>query len=273
MSYIIENKLGVALDRCTYCTNDPLENTTEEIKYNDENIATLTLLQPKCDLSFIYNIGDDGLKYYQFYLYDENNNLLGATNKIYNAGLIVYTVENYNNLKTYNLKLHCLTQSDKVWECLVIIYTNYEQKSVYTDINFNIDKQSATNRVSVNLSQLTGVGENYHYIDNEYVAIANDGYVEFIDKYNSIDEGFVCKLWCKQLSNNIPILKIAKTNSDDYIEIFFVDNAFRAYKHSCNITTMYISNKLDNIDIETSNVYFAVKNYNGRIDMQADIIS
>ena len=241
------------------------------------NIQNITITQSVCTLNFSYiDVNGDGLKYYRFYLYDEYDNLLGMSNKVYSLDGIEYTIENYNNLKKYKLKLYCETQSNIGVDYTIGLYTNYDQQSIYADIAFSIDKQKATNNVSVNIAQLTGTGQQYTYADKDYVVIANDGYVNFVDKYKTINNNFICKLWCKQLSNNALILEMKKLNDNDYIKVYFVDNAFRAYKYSCGVTTFYVSNTLEiseGIDIKTADVYFAIREYNGRIDMYTTIIS
>ena len=244
---------------------------------NINDVENIVITQSVCTLKFYYTdeSGDD-LKYYRFYLYDAYDNLLGISNKVYSLDDITYKIENYNNLKKYKLKLFCETQLNTTVEYTIGFYTDYEQQSVYADISFDVDKQKAINNVSINVTQLTGVGEQYTYADGDYVVIPNDGYVNFIDKYNSIDKSFICKLWCKQLSDNALILEMNKPKSNDYIKVFFIDNAFYAYKYALGVTTVYISNKLEieeGTNIETVNIYFALREFNGRIDMYTTVLS
>lgn len=244
-------------------------------KHNVDGQTEITIEQTVCTLKFLY-IHISPLKYYQFYLYDNEGNLLGMTNKIYSLADISYDIENYNNLQTYKLQLYCVSQSGETATLDTTIYVKYNQSNVYADINFVTDSAKALNNVNVQVSQLTGVGSSYTYINGEYVMIADNGYVNFLDAYTSLTNGFVAKLWCSNLSMNVPFLKIAQANGSDYIEVFFVGDVFVAYKYSNKIHTSYISNKLSVDNSETLNdktIYFSIEEIDGRIDMYATIIS
>lgn len=235
----------------------------------------ITVEQTACKLNFIYYYTEP-LKYYQFYLYDNDGKLLGITNKTYSMSDISYDIENYHNSKTYILQLYCVFQSGYTATLDITINVQYNQSNVYADMNFSIDTEKGVNNVDVKVSQLTGTGSSYTYVNDDCVVIADDGYVNFLDAYTSINNEFVAKLWCSNLSMNVPILKIAQVNGSDYIEIFFKGDVFVAYKYSDNIATSYVSNKLDIVDGETisdKTIYFAIAESNGRIGMCATIIS
>ena len=244
-------------------------------KYDVGGETEITIEQTVCKLNFSYT-HNYLLKYYQFYLYDNDGNLLGVTNKVYSLADISYDIENYNNLQTYTLQLYCVSQSGDTATLDIAINVQYNQSNVYADINFVSDRENALNNVTVKVSQLTGAGSSYTYINGEYVMIAEDGYVTFLDAYTSIDNKFVAKLWCSNLSTNVPFLKIAQSNGSDYIEVFFVGDAFVAHKYSHNIHTSYISNKISAVDGETLRdkmIYFSIEEIDGRINMYAMIVS
>lgn len=255
----------------------------ESYQYNDgtTNLVSgakeITITQTICTLNFSYtHDGGDRLKYYQFSLYDKDDNLLGTSQKVYSLANITYVVENYNNLNTYKLKLHCVTQSDNQADLTIVLNIKYDQNNTYADISFATDREKAMNNVVISVSQLTGVGNGYTYVGGEYVVIADDGEVNFLDAHSSIVDGFVAKLWCANLSQSVPFLKIAKSNANDYIEVFFVGNSFVAYKYSCGLKTSYISNLLNvanGEDISNKDIYFSIKSNGGRISMYATIMS
>lgn len=231
-----------------------------------------------CKLNFSYTQEEgEPLKYYQFSLFNDKGNLLGRSNKIYGIpdGGIVYAIENYNNLQHYTLKLYCVTQTNRDSTTTVIIHTDYEQDNIYADITFLLDTETATNNVSISVTQLNGEGKNYSFDDNgEYVVIPDNGYVEFIDTYQTISKNFLCRMWCRNLNQNTPILKIDTADGSGYVEVFFTGQNFVAYKYSCGLATSYTSNYLieeGNIT-ETQNIYFAIGYYDGRIEMYTTII-
>lgn len=247
----------------------------------------LNITKSFCKLNFAYT-QDDGeqLKYYQFSLYNNDGVLLGMSKKIYgipNAG-IVYGIENYNNLQNYILKLYCVTQTNRNSVTTVNIHTNYVQDDIYADITFLVDTQTATNNVSASVIQLNGEGEGYSYdsVDNGecYVVIPDSGYVTFKDEYQVITNNFLCRMWLKNLSKNIPILTIDTSDNSGRVEVFFDGMNFIAKKYSCDLVAPYMTCIKDTSETDITSevsankdIYFAIGYYNGRIEMYARIIS
>lgn len=272
----------VALDNYQY--NDGIENNVIQ---EDMTIPyELTITKSFCKLNFAYT-QDDGeqLKYYQFSLYNSDGVLLGMSKKNYgipDTG-IVYGIENYNNLQDYVLKLYCVTQTNRDSVTTVNIHTDYSQDNIYADITFLVDTQTAENNVSVSVVQLNGDGEAYSYDseDNgEYVVISDNGYVTFKDEYQVITNNFLCRMWLKNLSKNIPILTINTSDNSGRVEVFFDGMNFIAKKYSCDLVAPYITciKDINEVDITSAvsaqtNLYFAIGYYNGRIEMYARIIN
>lgn len=267
-------------------------NNGEDIKIEQTNLLTpykLTIVQPVCKLKFSYTQENgEALQYHQFFLYNQQGRLLGATQKIYgvpNEG-IVYTMENCNNLQNYTLKLYCVTQTHRSSTTTVNIYTDYNTDSIYADISFLYDNQNAENIISFNVIQLNGVGEEPYGYDNENecVIIEDNGYVSFTDSYQTISQNFLCRLWCKDLSINIPIFKIQTLKSEGYIEVYFTGVDFRAYKYSCGLKSMYYKKIIktanntettfvtDVSELQGKEIYFSIGYYDGRLEMYAQII-
>jgi hypothetical protein len=256
----------------------------EKCEYQDGTLVEISnpivIEKVSCKLTYSYTQDEgDGLKYYQFFLYDNdsdgNERLLGSSSKIYSQSEIEYTVENYNNLKNYTLKLYCITQSGIEQWYNVNIFINYNQNNVYANITFDFDEQFATNNVLIKITQLSGSGEEYSYSENgDSVIIPDNGYVEFIDQYQSISNNFLCKMWCTNLSKNIPILTINTTDGVGKAEVFFTGTSFIAKKYSCNLITSYIC-YIENVETDISqnvNIYFAIGYFDGRIEMYATIL-
>ena len=268
----------IQLDNYAYSDGNEIEiNNTENVGMGEEKIYNITIKEPFCKLNFSYTQKEgDGLKYYQFSLYDKNGKFLGNSEKKFLTDGISYSIENYNNLQQYALILNCVTQHNNAQSLIVYINTDYSQDNVYANITFMLDKEKATNNVTINISQLTGSGEKYSYdsaTNNGYVVIPDDGYVNFTDVYQVITKNFLCRLWCKNLSENIPILKITQADGNGYVEIFFSKTRFYAYKYSCGLKTSYVSNDLEIEEISTdTNIYLSVGYYNGRIEMYTTVI-
>lgn len=273
---------AVALESYQY--NDGKENPVVQ---EDTTIPyELIVAKSFCKLKFSYTQEDnEQLKYYQFSLYNSDGVLLGMSKKTYgipNTG-IMYGIENYNNLQNYILKLYCVTQTDRSSITTVNIRTNYMQDNIYADISFLVDTQTAENNVSVSVVQLNGEGEKYTYnadSNAEYVIIPDDGYVTFKDNYQVITNNFLCRMWLKNLSKNIPILTINTSDNSGRVEVFFDGMNFIAKKYSCNLVAPYITciKDISETDITSelstdTNIYFAIGYYNGRIEMYARIIS
>ena len=257
----------VTLANCVY-----QDGSTELIVDN-----RLTIKRSFCMLNFSYTQNEgNNLKYYQFFLY-HNGKLVGSSKKIYSSAQISYSVENYNNLQNYVLKLHCVSQCDYEDWLEINISTDYNQDSIYADVVFSLDKQTAINNVSISITQLNGTGENYLYNDDnngDYVVIPDDGFVNFLDTYQVISKNFLCRLWCKNLSTTTPILTITTADNSGHIEVYFTGRNFYAYKHSFGLTSSYISNDLNisESELENTNIYFALGYYNGRIEMYTQSI-
>jgi hypothetical protein len=265
------------------CYSTPMVEL-ENCKYQDGTEVAITdtivIEKASCKLTYSYSQNEgDGLKYYQFFLYDKdingNERFLGNSNKFYSQSKIEYTVENYNNLKDYVLKLYCVTQSGVEQWCNIHIFINYNQNDIYANIIFELDKQLATNNVHIKVTQLTGSGEGYTYTESgDSITIPDDGYVEFIDQYQAISNNFLCKMWCTNLSGNVPVFTINTTEGIGYVEVLFTGTSFIAKKHSCGLTTSYVCYIEDvetNISQDTD-IYFAIGYFDGRIEMYATIL-
>ena len=258
----------IALMNCVY-----QDGSTELITNNK-----LTIKKSFCMLNFSYTQNEgNNLKYYQFFLY-HNGKLVGSSKKIYSSAQISYGIENYNNLQDYVLKLHCISQCDYEDWLEININTDYSQDSIYADIAFALDKQTATNNVSISIKQLNGTGDNYAYdkdVNGDYVIIPDNGFVNFLDEYQAISKNFLCRLWCKNLSTTSPILTITTTDGLGYVEVYFTGQNFYAYKHSFGLTSSYISNNLDisQDELGNTNIYFALGYYDGRIEMYTQSIT
>lgn len=270
-----------ALDHLFSCYSEPIiaftdcvyqDGTTESIQNNK-----LTIKKSYSILNFSYTQNEgDNLQYYQFFLY-HNGQLVGNSKKVYSSAQILYGIENYNNLQDYVLKLYCITQCGYEKWLEINIRTDYNQDNIYADLAFLFDAQKAINNVSISITQLNGTGESYTYdseTNGEYVIIPDNGFVNFIDTYQVISRNFLCRLWCRNLNINTPILTITNTDGSGHIDVYFTGQNFCAYKHSCNLVSAYISNNLNisKDELEDTNLYFALGYYNGRIEMYAQII-
>jgi hypothetical protein len=279
---VTDTSMIVSLDSYEY--ND---GTIVEPERSDITLPYyITIAKSFCKLNFSYT-QDDGeqLKYYQFSLYNRDGVLLGVSKKTYGIPVtgIVYGIENYNNLQDYILQLHCVTETNKNSVTTVNIHTDYAQDNIYADITFLVDTQTAENNVSVSVVQLNGDGDGYSYdsADNgEYVIISDNGYVTFKDEYQVITNNFLCRMWLKNLSNNIPILTINTSDNSGRVEVFFDGMNFIAKEYSCGLVTPYITCIKDTSETDITselptetNIYFAIGYYNGRIEMYARIIS
>lgn len=266
----------VALESYQYNNDTPIIVTQDTIPFYEIRVT-----KSFCKLNFSYTQEDgESLKYYQFSLYNNEGVLLGMSKKIYgipNNG-IMYAIENYNNLQHYVLKLYCATQDDRDSTTTIIIHTDYQQEGIYADISFLLDTQNATNNISISVKQLNGEfngeAEDCCFENDDYITLTGNECVNFIDTYQTISKNFLCRLWCKlpNIKENSPILTIKTTNNNGYIEVFFTGKNFVAYKYSCNITTSYISNSLNETVNNTQDIYFALGYYNGRIEMYTTLI-
>lgn len=263
------------------CFSDPIiwldgyEYQKNELQIDITN--PLIIKKSVCTLHYGYiQEENDAIKYYQFFLYDVDGNLLGTSKKIYSIN-ISYTVENFNNKEEYVLKLCCETQSGNVQWVDINLIIDYDQENIYTDIQFDFNNQTAINNISINITQLNGTGGGYTFkpdsTDGE-VIIADNGQITFIDAYKVIKDNFLCRIWCSNLTPNTSIFTMRVMNTEDYIDIYFTGTRFYAIKYSNGLKTSYISNELiSESGLENVQIYLAIGCYKGRIEMHTSIIS
>lgn len=243
----------------------------------------LTLEYPlvtiKC--SYAQDEGDE-LKCYQFFLYNSTRNLIGGSEKIFSRSAPIFTCENLNNNSVYYLDFKCISQSgNEVESRELTIITNYNQDKIYGNLTIALDSSNAENIVLAELIELTGTG--YHiddmgnitedveleFINNEEVKLNNGNYVVFEDDYELVKNNFICRLWLRDLTQNVALLTLTNNDNTIYITVIFKDNRFHAYKHSCGLISHYVSSVITNIN----SVYLALGYYNGRVDLYAKNIS
>ena len=240
--------------------------------YNDEEQTiqnnTIILSEPLCTIKGLYRQDEgDELKCYQFMLYNEQNILIGGSNKIYSHTSPIFTCENLNDNSKYKLNFYCTSQSgNTVFSEDLIITTKYKHSTVYSHLIFGLDETNAKNFVAVEMVELTGTSnDDLTYINNEKVQVLGDRYINFQDQYNMISDNFLCRIWLEDIQQNMNILTIYNDNNDNQIIVKYYDNRFHAFKYSCGLVSHYISDEI----IPNGSLYLALGHYNNRIELYA----
>ena len=221
----------------------------------------------------VYNTGDY-LKYYQFSLYNSQNKCIVDTGKLYPTGIFSddgFVCNSLDDESEYTLIGYCVSQSGRRIDLPdLIIKTKYTTGKIYANLTIELDKHLAENKISEKFTNIIGEAKdenNVTFIDSEKLDLKNnDNNILF--RYNLPTNNFLIRLWIngiKESNEKITILKLS--NNDDYIELYYENGYFYAIKHSCGLTSRYMSNSISNI--LNANTYLSLLYYNGRIDIYA----
>ena len=105
----------------------------DEIKEYEEILSSVNIecfaTSRNLNIEAYYDYGD--IKYYYFELFDEDNNLIDKTNKIFSTN-IKYNFTGLLNSKKYTLYFHSVSQSEQIFSAIFKISVDYSSK---TDIN------------------------------------------------------------------------------------------------------------------------------------------
>ena len=269
-----------------YLKNDM--GKTPSISYDNNSIFLgnngyeIILNNPVTTLDWIYNMnnGTDTLKYYQFLLYNTNeqgmiNKCVIDTGKIYTDttdgnGFICNSLD--DNSK-YILVGYCVTQNGQRLDLPdLTVKTAYTTGRIYTNLTIELNKHCAENTVCAEVVNLVGsaVNEEAVFVDGEKVDLKiNDNAVVFTDTYNLLTDNFLIRLWINGIKegNRVTVLKLTNPNNSDYIEVYYDNGYFYAVKYSYGLICQYISNAVDENDVLNGNLYLAMLCCNGRIDI------
>lgn len=249
--------------------------------YNNENIVLvdnvyeIILNNPVTTINWTYNDnnGTDGLKYYEFSLYNKFNQCVTATGKVYTNttnghGFVCNSLDEKN---TYTLIGYCVSQSGYRMEFPnLIIIPKYTTGKIYANLTIELDRYLAENIVKAKVTNIIGQvkdGNSVDFIDNEKLNLKdNDNNVTF--KYSLPTNDFLIRIWVngiKEIDGKVNILKLS--NNANYIELYYENGYFYAIKYSCGLTSQYMSNSISNVLNE--NTYLSLLYCNGRIDIYA----
>lgn len=262
--------------------------TSNIVSYNNENIYfgkksyEIILNNPVTTLDWLCNTDETGdeLKYYQFLLYNTNeqdmiNKCVVDTGKIYTNttegnGFVCNSLDDRS---TYILVGYCVLQSGQKLDLPdLTVKTAYTTGKIYANLNIELNKSLAENIVCAEMVNLVGNttnGEPIYIADEKIDLKSNDNTVVFIDDYGVLNDNFLIRLWINGIvdKNKVTILKLNNPKSSDYIEIYYEDGYFYAIKYSCGLISRYISNTIENNNVVNGNIYLSILHCNGRIDI------
>lgn len=260
---------------------------TPLVSYDNDDITLknngyeITINNPVTTLDWIYynvNKSDDELKYYQFSLYNSQNKCVVDTGKVYTdiAKGNGFVCNSLDDDSTYTLVGYCVSQNGLKLDLPdLTIKTAYTTGKIYANLTIELDKHLAQNTVHIEVVNLVGKTTNGKvvYIDNEMADLKTyDNSVVFTDNYDYLLNNFLIRLWINGIKNKeekVSILKLSNPKTSDYIELYYRDGYFYAVKHSCGLTSQYISNAVDKNDVLNGNIYISILYCNGRIDIYA----
>lgn len=260
---------------------------TPSISYNNSNITLdkngyeITINNPVTTLDWIYNVNQtvDELKYYQFLLYNSQNQCVVDTGKVYantseGNGFVCNSLDDRS---IYTLVGYCVSQNGQKLDLPdLLIRTAYTTGRIYANLNIELNKLLAENTIYAEVVNLIGhtTNEEASYIEGEKIDLkTNDNSVVFKDDYGFLKDNFLIRLWINGIKDvegaeRITVLKLNNPNSSDYIEIYYENGYFYAIKYSCGVLCRYISNPIT-ADVFNDNIYLSILYCNGRIDIYA----
>lgn len=241
-SFLINNKEYP----CTYASEDKIFR----VFAGDLNNRHL-------DIEGYYQNGN--IKYYYFELYDENENIIQQTDKIFSAKIDFH----YSGLvsrKAYILKLFSVSQQDQVANVEFQIYSTYEIKK---DINYPPILTCNENEANVKIQWLkdntsSGKTSGEYSIEDGMVRIKSGSIVyDNISDYPIIMDKNNFALGIKTFINNETYKILDYINNDILYEIYVKD--YKAYLRygSLNLTNKTI---VELVDLK-SKVLFGVQEY------------
>ena len=249
--------------------------------YSNDNISfgnngyEIILTNPVTTIDWNYNINGstDELKYYELSLYNKFNQCIINTGKVYTntSNGNGFVCNSLDDKSEYILVGYCVSQSGQRIDLPnLIIKTKYTTGKIYANLTIELDKHLAENNITAKVTNIIGEAKdenNIVFINSEKLDLKNnDNNVLF--RYDLPTNNFLVRIWIngiKESNKKITILKL--NNNDDYLEVYYDDGYFYATKHSCGLTSRYISNSISGAT--DGNIYLSILYCNGRIDIYA----
>ena len=204
---------------------------------------------------------------YRFLLYDEFENLIGASPEKFD-GLLLHQFTGLQNGKQYKIELKIITVNQmQASSGLVSFVADYIQPNLFSVLTLENISNQASILVSANIIRIIGElgsGE-MSYIDDELIDLTN-GMVFFQDGFN-VNSNFTLKLWAKNIPTDQVFVRIM--GEQGYIDIVYYDNRVHAFKrlYSGGILPHYASNELIGELNSNDMLFIGVRNINDMIDL------
>lgn len=203
------------------------------------------------------------LKYYQYILYDANNNLIKEYNRHYQTtGALTQTIGTLDNTTYYKIELICVDQNDYITTTGRIgFYVEYISPRIKQVLNLTNDSDTASIRIECDIRQLKFIPSgDVDFQDGEYIDLsATDSYI-YMDNSFTLDSDFGLQIWVQAAAGEIVRIKENNNDNSNYFTVSIGnDKRVHASKQIGDIHLEYISDEFNGFN-EPYMVYVMQKN-------------
>lgn len=204
--------------------------------YNQNVTFSATYTQPQNEL----------LQQYEYYLYDNNKNLLQSYPVQYTASTpLTQSISNLNNGVVYYVRILTISvngqSSDSGYVQFTPQYVTLLLNSTLTATNI---PSTGSVQIQANIIQVLGTmtAGTPTYTNSTWIDLTNGQQVTFQQGFNINQDNFILKLWCKNIPNDKVFLTI-KSNSG-HIDLEIDSNQVHVFRYlnNCSVVAHFVSN-------------------------------
>lgn len=189
------------------------------------------------------------LKYYQYVLYDINNNLIKEYERHYQTtGTLSQTISGLNNASYYKIELICVDQNDYITTTGKIdFYVEYISPRIRQVLSLTNDSESASVKIECDIRQLKFLPSGtVSFQDSNYIDLsATDSYIYMDDSF-TLNNDFAVQIWVQAATGEILKIKENNNNSSNYIAVSIEnDKRVKVIKKVGQYNLEYISEEFD----------------------------
>jgi hypothetical protein len=217
-----------------------------------------------------YTSHGDDIASYLFILYDENGVQLDVSPISYTLPIQAsFVLQNQTN---YKIELKCYSQSGNTLSSgLIPFMAVYLAPVMGAEIQLTNLKDQGAVEVEIIAIDRVAEGENYSFIDSDWVNITDSGSViKFKEGLNTITSGYSIKLYAKNIQSDIKFLEVISAYGK--IEIKYSENRFHAWQTASNLISHFMNN--DDISVSSTDIIcLEIRYINGLVDVYASNLS
>ena len=215
---------------------------------------------------------DVAMKYYYYYLYDENNFPIRKCQKQYtlNTNNLNQFISGLDDNKTYNIELICVDQNNIESKSQRYTFSVvFDKPKIKQVIKANTDACNATVYVESNVLQLRFISGNddWNYLLDDWIDLTRDGWI-YLDRSFELLEDFNIQLWFKKLIPDTVLVHLINKSNNDYLKIWYDSTRkyFICEKKYQKVRMTY--RNIEQIELNENSTYtLLIKQVNGQIGL------